>query len=129
MLLHPLFQTLLDEPELLADHAGAYAQLVTAEARVLRARLAKRWALLAAALAMVVVSVILGGVSVLLWQVAPASVTSESVLVFVVVPAAPAAVAFALWLVSRRYITEVEFPLTRQQLAMDRHLFQRRAAA
>lgn len=129
MLMHPLFQTLLDEPELLADHAGAYAQLVGAEANLIRRRLVKRWVLLALAASLMLVAMVLAGVAVLIWHAALPTVTSHDGPVFWAVPAAPAVLGLLAWGASCRFKTQVEFPLTRQQLAMDRQLFHRKAAA
>ena len=69
--MHPLFQLIATRPQLLAEHAEAYAELVSADMGIVSASW-KRGALLhAGALVSLLLAAILGGVALMLWAVIP----------------------------------------------------------
>lgn len=70
-MLQRLIRLAATQPDLLAEHAGAYAELATDEATVLARRLRRQTLLGAAALAALAVAFTLAGVAVLLWAALP----------------------------------------------------------
>lgn len=72
-MLHPLLHLIASRPQLLADHAAAYAELVAAEFGAETSAL-KRQALLGAlGIGGLGVAAVLAGVAVMLWAVLPAA--------------------------------------------------------
>ncbi len=71
--MHPLFHLIATRPQLLAEHAEAYAELVSAEMGIVSASWKRGAVLHGAALCCLVVAVVLAGVAVLLWAVIPAA--------------------------------------------------------
>ncbi|MDP3612143.1 MAG: hypothetical protein Q8R98_09845 [Rubrivivax sp.] len=71
-------------PQLLADHAGAWVDLLQAECGPAVAILRRRWLLQAAACVSALIAVILGGVSLMMWAALfaqqPASTLTAAVL-------------------------------------------------
>lgn len=87
-MLQRLIRLAANQPDLLADHAGAYAELAAAEAAVLAQRLRRQALLMAVALAAVAVAVTLAGVAALLWSALPLA-TMPTPWLLLVVPALP----------------------------------------
>lgn len=69
--MHPLLKLIATEPQLLADHAEAYASLVSAEVGAAALVWRRRAMLEAAALAAFGVAAVLAGVALMLWAVIP----------------------------------------------------------
>ena len=88
-MLQRLIRLAASQPDLLAEHAGAYAELATAEATLLAQRLRRQTLLFAAALAALAVAVTLAGVALLLWAALPLAAMPMPVLLLVV-PVLPA---------------------------------------
>jgi hypothetical protein len=99
-MLHPLLRLALARPDLLADHAGAYAQLAVVSAREALADWQVRlvgWALLGAG---VLLCITFGGVALMLHGAVAAAPTPW---LLWAVPAAPALLAlWGAWLARRR---------------------------
>lgn len=72
-MLQRLIRLAATQPDLLAEHAGAYAALAADEAKLLAQRLQRQTLLLATALAALAVAVTLAGVALLLWAALPAA--------------------------------------------------------
>lgn len=118
---HPLIGLLAAKPQLLAVHAGAYAELAAVQvgeaARTLRLR-----ALLAAgAVAALSVGASLGGVALLLVAVVPlASMPMPWLLA--AAPALPLLLACVLWMVQARTPLNLSMELLQAQWAADMQL-------
>ncbi len=96
-MLHSLLHLLATQPNLLADHAEAYADLVTAEVATTVAAGKRRTILYASALCFTGVSVVLVGVAVMAWAVVPVDrMHAPWLLAFVPLPTIAAAVACLL---------------------------------
>jgi uncharacterized membrane protein YqjE len=121
-MIHPLFKTLATQPELLAEHAGAYAELAAVEVAGLGARL-RRQALLVG-VALLAASVALGmlGVAVMLAAVIPVSQMPAPVLLWSV-PALPALLAAGCVFALRASGNGDSFATLKQQWAADRELW------
>lgn len=70
-MIHPLFRLAAAQPQLLAEHAAAYAGLVAEEFAIASARLQRRLALQLAGAACLMVAAVLSGVALLLWAALP----------------------------------------------------------
>lgn len=120
-MIHPLFTTLARRPELVAEHLGAYAQLLGAEtaetAALLRRRL--RWQVLGGL--SLALGLILGGTALLLWAALPLAAMPHP-WVLAAVPAVPLALAaYSAWKLST-LPWSCSFALLRQQMAQDQAL-------
>jgi len=116
-MIHPLLRLAATQPQLLADHAEAYAGLVGEELGRSVAAGKQRLLLSAVALCLAVVAAVLGGVATMLWAVTPpANLQAPWVLV-----AAPgvAALLGALCALAARRKHEDNFLDLKQQLRND----------
>lgn len=69
---HPLLQLIATRPQLLAEHAEAYAELLAADLDALSGSWRRRAMLLVVALCLLVTALVLSGVAILLWATLPA---------------------------------------------------------
>jgi uncharacterized membrane protein YqjE len=117
-MIHPLFKTLATRPELLADHLGAYAQLVSVEASETTAQL-RNHAVWAVGLALgAALGVGLAGTALLLLAIVPVADMPLPWLL-VIVPAVPLLAALGCWLKMRQNPLSYSFDLLREQVALD----------
>ena len=70
---HPVFRLIATRPQLLVDHAQAYAELLNAEIGSVAASWKRRAMLNAVALCSLGVAAVLAGVALMLWAVMPAA--------------------------------------------------------
>lgn len=124
MWLHPLFRTLATQPDLLADHAGAYLALASAEVDLAARQVRARAQLAAAALACGALGTGLAGMALLLLAAMPVQ-AMPAPWALAVVPAVPFVLALALWQAQRRLAVDLRFAALREQLALDQQLWQR----
>jgi hypothetical protein len=120
-MLHPAVLTLISQPGLLAEHAGAYSQLAWAEVAqaVLGAR--RKAALVVAAIACVALGGVLVGMALLLLAVVPVPLMPAP-WALALGPALPLLTAALLWAAQRRLTLDLRFANLRQQLDADRAL-------
>lgn len=116
-MIHPLLRLVATQPQLLADHAEAYAGLVAEELGKTGAVLKRRALLAAVALSLTAVAVVLAGVALMLWAVLPATAI-QAPWALVVAPAVPALVALACALAAKQEQPSA-FADLRQQMAAD----------
>lgn len=116
-MIHPLLRLVATQPQLLAEHAEAYAGLVGDEVARVSAALKRRLALKLVALCLGAVALVLGGVAVMFWAVLPpASVAVPWALV--AAPGVPALVALACLMAARAPAAD-GFAGLKAQLAAD----------
>ena len=122
-MLHPLFHLIATQPQLLGDHAQAYGELISAELATQAAALKRRTLFYALALCFLGVAIVLAGVALMLWATlvpvpAPAPTT---VWVLALVPAVPAALALACYLLARTRVDadDPAFAELRRQVQAD----------
>lgn len=127
MFLHPLFRTLATQPELLAEHAGAYFDLASAEAAQAAAQLRLRAALLVVAGVCAGLGLGLAGVALLLMAALPLA-AMPAPWALLAVPALPLVLAVGLWWLQRRKRLDLSFALLREQVSLDRELLRQLAA-
>jgi hypothetical protein len=116
-MIHPLLRLVATQPQLLADHAEAYAGLVADELGKTGAVWRQRLLLAAVALCLVGVAVVLAGVALMLWAVLPATEILAPWALFAA-PAAPALAALGCGVAARRDGGDT-FAEVRQQVAAD----------
>jgi uncharacterized membrane protein YbhN (UPF0104 family) len=116
--MHPLLHILVSQPDLLAEHAYAYVELVGAEIAEMSAT-SKRKALWGAAvLCCLVATVVLAGVALMLWFSLPAS-SVRVPWVLIVTPLLPAAVAVGCFLALQAKGQTPAFDKVRKQINAD----------
>jgi fatty acid desaturase len=116
--MHPMLHLIASRPSLLAQHAGAYAELVNAEVQAFIASGKRRALLMGMALFSVGVSVVLIGVALMLWGVLPQS-TMQAPWVLVAVPILPALLGLVCFLSARSSDGTAGFDNLRAQVQAD----------
>jgi len=116
--IHPLFRLIVSDPQLLAEHVEAYSELVAEEVGAVTAQWKKRAVLHAMSLACIFVTVVLAGVSVMLWAVVPVD-NMNSPWALVVAPGIPLVLAVWANFAAKAPAAEHGFKAIREQLAAD----------
>jgi hypothetical protein len=115
---NPWLHLVANQPQLLAEHAQAYAELAAAQIAAVSADWKQRALLVALAAGGLLVAAILGGVAVLLWSVTAAP-QSASHWILAATPAVPAAVAAACLVALRLRHPRASANALRQQFDAD----------
>lgn len=116
--MHPLFHLIATRPQLLADHAEAYAALVAAEAPRISAAWKRRALLNLLALCSLAVGMTLAGVALMLWAAMPEA-AMRAPWVLLALPPLPLAAALVLGVAARRGSERNAFEHLRQQVMAD----------
>ncbi|MDP9043941.1 MAG: hypothetical protein M3O01_03960 [Pseudomonadota bacterium] len=116
-MIHPLLRLVVTQPNLLADHAEAYAGLVGEELARTTRSLTLRLVLGVVALVLVGVTAVLAGVALMLWAVLPAS-SIQAPWALVVGPGVPLVAAVVCALVAKQKSPDA-FATLKQQVAAD----------
>ena len=116
-MIHPLLRLVATQPQLLADHAEAYAGLVSEEMSRTAASIKLRVLLGAVALALLGVAAVLAGVALMFWAVLPSS-SIQAPWALIAAPGIPLVVAIVCGLIGMRK-PEDAFGELKQQLAAD----------
>ena len=117
-MIHPLFRTLATRPELLAEHLGAYAQLVSVEASETTAQLRNHALWAVGAMLGIALGTGLAGTALLLLAVVPVMDMPYPWLL-IAVPALPYALAGFCVLRMRSRPLNCSFDMLREQVALD----------
>lgn len=117
-MLYTLLRLLATKPQLLADHAEGYAELVGEEIASVSTSWKRRAMLYAAALCCLGVAVVLAGVALMLWATTPAA-SVQAFWVLIATPLAPIVVALGCLLVARTPVEGRPFDNVRRQVAAD----------
>jgi hypothetical protein len=117
-MLHPLLRLVATQPQLLADHAEAYAELAAAEIGAVSSVWKRRTALNAAALCCLGVAAVLAGVALMLWAVVPAA-DIRAPWALVAAPLVPAAAAAICLMAAVSLRSTGGFDKLRQQMTAD----------
>ena len=115
-MLHPLLHLLATQPQLLAGHVEAYAELAAAEFGAASTVWKRRAMFNAAALGCLGVAAVLAGVALMLWAVVP---SPEAAWVLLVVPLLPLAMAAICLMLARAPAKAGGFEALRQQIQAD----------
>jgi hypothetical protein len=117
-MLHPLLHLVATQPQLLAAHAEAYAELVAAEIGTVSALWKRRALLNAVGLCCLGVAAVLAGVALMLWAVIPAA-DIQAPWALVAAPLLPVAVAVVCLMAARARGDASGFDKLRQQVKAD----------
>jgi hypothetical protein len=117
--IHPLLRLIATQPQLLADHAEAYADLLGEEIGAATARWKRQAVLAAVGLCLIGVSAVLGGVALMFWAVMrPEDIQAPWALV--VAPLLPLAIAIGCFVAANRSsVPSSPFDNLRQQMRSD----------
>lgn len=115
--MHPALSLLATRPQLLADHAQAYAALLSQESGLAYSAWRRRLLMYALALCSLGVAAVLAGVATLLWFTVVPPATALGVLV--AVPALPLLVAIICLLLARQPSQSAPFANLRRQMNED----------
>ncbi len=120
--MHPLLHLIVREPDLLADHAGAYAELLGEEIGVASAQWKRKALLSAIALCGAGVGAVLTGVALMLWAVVPPD-NMNAPWALIVAPLVPLGLAVACWVSAQNTAGPKAFEQVRRQLREDAAMF------
>lgn len=126
--MHPLLHLIATRPQLLADHAQAYAELLATEIGNVSAAWKRRAILNAVALCCLGVAAVLAGVALMLWAVTPAT-QLEAPWALIAVPLLPIAVAVGCLLAARAKGDGTPFAGVRRQIEADRAMLREMSAS
>jgi biotin transporter BioY len=124
--MHPLLHLVANQPQLLADHAQAYAELAAVQVARLSADWKRRVLLAVATLCGLVVASVLGGVALMLWSVMPAVQPSW---ILIATPTVPALLAACCLVVLRRQYPDAAAQNLWQQIKADLQVLRTAAGA
>lgn len=117
-MMHPLLHLILTQPQLLADHVEAYAELVGADIGAASSLWKKRAMLHALALCCLGVAVVLAGVALMLWAVIPAT-GIQALWTLIATPLLPFVVALTCLKAASLLDSSRAFDNLREQLKAD----------
>jgi hypothetical protein len=117
-MVHPLLHLIATQPQLIADHAEAYADLLGEEFGTASAVWKRRVALNALALCGVGVAAVLGGVALMLWAVIPPA-DIHAPWALIVAPLVPLLAAIVCVMVARAEVRTGTFDTVRMQVKAD----------
>lgn len=127
-MLHPLLHLIATQPHLLADHAEAYAELVSDEVGKLSSGWKRQALYTTLGLVGLLVGAILAGVSILLWAVVPTADILAPWAMFVV-PITPLVLALVCLLLARSPSQASAFENVRRQVRADLLMFREAGAS
>jgi len=127
-MIHPLLHLIATKPQLLADHAEAYADLLGEEFGSASALWKRRALLGAVALCCVGVSAVLAGVALMLWAVIPPA-DIQAPWALVAAPLLPAALAVGCLLAARTEADTDVFSNVRRQVKADAAMLREASAS
>ncbi len=116
--MHPLFNLIATRPHMLAEHAEAYAELVSAELGTASASWKRGAILNVAALSCLVLAVSLAGVALMFWAVIPLP-QMQAPWALIAVPLAPLVIAAGCLLAARTPLERNPFDTLRKQVKAD----------
>lgn len=117
-MIHPLFRLIASEPQMVADHVGAYAELVADDFGSVATQWKRRMLLHTLTLALAFVAAMLIGVALMLWAALPAE-TMPARWLLLVVPAVPTLLGLCFYFAAKAPPAERSFQNLREQLAAD----------
>lgn len=117
-MIHPIVRLVATEPQLLAEHVGAYASMIGDEAHQVQQRLILRILLGALCLCCVGIAAVLTGIALMLWAITPGLSTGAQ-WALGAAPAVPALVALVAGLIARKPSAEKAFAAIKAQVAAD----------
>jgi len=124
---HPLVYMLAQQPQMLAVHAQAYADLLRLDAGLALQQAQKRAWLCIAAICMATVATMLTGVAAMLWKTLPAAPMAWPE-IMVVTPSITWVLAWLLWWAARHVSVAPSLTEFKRQISADVALFRELSA-
>lgn len=118
-MIHPVFRLAAAQPLWLAEHAAAYASLLSEELVRSGERLQRRMVLQLAGGACLLVAAMLAGVALLLWASLPEAGGLRMPWLLWVTPAVPALLGLWVIRIAQAPVTQEPFARLREQLGLD----------
>jgi len=116
--MQPILRLIASQPELLVEHARAYAELVSAQTGQAVSAWRRQAVLGALGLCLLGVAAVLGGVALMLWAMLPAA-PGQAAWALLAVPLPPLVAALACLAAARRSAEGDAFALVREQVLAD----------
>ncbi len=116
--MQPLLRLIASQPDLLVEHARAYAELVSAQTGQALGAWRRQAVLGATGLCLLGVAAVLGGVALMLWAMLPA-VPGQATWALLAVPLPPLVAALACLAAARHSPDGDAFALVREQVLAD----------
>jgi cytochrome bd-type quinol oxidase subunit 2 len=126
-MIHPLLRLIATQPQLLADHAEAYAGLVSEELGKTATVWKRRVVYGVVALSLVAVGVVLAGVALMLWATTPTA-NMQAPWALIATPVIPLVIAVVCVLLAKRETVDT-FADLKQQAAADLAMLREVSAA
>ena len=126
-MIHPLLRLIATQPQLLADHAEAYAGLVSDDLGKTATVWKWRVVYYVVALTLIAVSIVLAGVALMFWAVTPPA-NMQAPWALITGPAVPLVIAIVCVVLARRPAIDA-FADLKQQAAADLQMLREVSAA
>jgi uncharacterized membrane protein YqjE len=127
-MLRSLLHLFATQPQLLAEHAQGYADLIGAQTAQAASAWRRRALLHAGALISAAVAAVLIGVALMLWAITP-GLSAGGLWALVLVPVPPAALALGCWRSARVPAQASPFEAVREQLQADLKILREEGSA
>lgn len=126
--MQPILRLITSQPELLVEHARAYAELVSVQAGQAFSAWRRQAVFGALGLCLLGVAAVLGGVALMLWAMLPA-VPGQATWALLAVPLPPLLAAWVCLAAARRTAEGDAFALVREQVMADLAMLRQAGAA
>lgn len=120
-MMRPILQLMATEPELLTDHLQSYAELLGEEVGTFQGQFKRHWIMFAVLALLATVTLILGGVALMLWLITPHAQLQQLQVPWALwlVPLGMAVLCAAIAVIMKQEQRTPGFQVLRQQIAAD----------
>lgn len=120
-MMRPILQLMATEPELLTDHLQSYAELLGEEVGTFQGQFKRHWIMFAVLALLATVTLILGGVALMLWLITPHAQLQQLQVPWALwlVPLGMAALCAVIAVIMKQEQRTPGFQVLRQQIAAD----------
>lgn len=120
-MMRPLLQLMATEPELLSEHLQSYAELLGEEVGSFQGQFKRHWVMFAVLALLATVTLILGGVGLMLWLITPSAQLQELQMPWALwlVPLGMAALCALIAVIMKQEERTPGFQALRRQIAAD----------
>ncbi len=120
-MMRPILQLMATEPELLTDHLQSYAELLGEEVGTFQGQFKRHWIMFAVLALLATVTLILGGVALMLWLITPHAQLQQLEVPWALwlVPLGMAALCAVIAVIMKQEQRTPGFQVLRQQIAAD----------
>lgn len=120
-MMRPILQLMATEPELLTDHLQSYAELLGEEVGTFQGQFKRHWIMFAVLALLATVTLILGGVALMLWLITPHAQLQQLQVPWALwlVPLGMAVLCAVIAVIMKQEQRTPGFQVLRQQIAAD----------